>query len=148
MCFNRMTKEDSLVFPEFIMADDALNVVRKGDYCIICVVMGTKWSPCCRYTFDACMSVAAAEKYATSIKFLFVDQDKDRLFCRNESIPVGFPVTLTFVNGELAVFVQKDSFDNKGEKRRLVRQLSTKAVTSILDQAIEIRDQLLSVITV
>ena len=145
-----ITQED-LEIPDFISAEEMFDEIEKGEKRILVVIMGTMWSPVCRYTFHAALQVAKEEKYADFIRLLFIDQDKDVEFCFREGIPVGFPTLIIFDNKQIIPFLNEgQTFDpsSSDQRSRLIQQLNEKQLRSLFDGALDVRNEHTAAITV
>lgn len=137
-------QEEKVVFPEFSTIDAVFDDVKSEKKPIIVVIMGTKWSPPCRYTFVTAMEIMKEEKYQNLVQMMYIDQDADLHFCYSENIPVGFPTLLVFVNTYLVPFLEEgQSFDptKSDQKNRLIRQLNMKQLRAVLDGAIDVYEE-------
>lgn len=139
------TPPQQLVFPKFTTAKqifDFLNCeITEEEKPILFVVMGTKWSPPCRYTMDTALELIKDPAYDKLIELTFLDQDAELQFCFQENIPVGFPTLLVFVNHVVTTFLEAgQSFDptKQDQKNRLIRQLNMEQLKQVADEAIKI----------
>ena len=121
--------------------EDVLEYVKNGEKPIVYIVLGTQWSPPCKYTMQCVKECSEMEEYQENIEFFFVDQESDLEFCFDERIPVGFPVILLFVQGSMVQFLGRgQAFDlNRiDQSSRLVRQLNIQQAKKIADEALGI----------
>lgn len=129
---------DEIAFSDI---ETALEYVKSGEKPIVFIVLGTIWSPPCRYTMQCVAECAAMQEYRDNIEFFFVDEESDLEFCFEERIPVGFPVILLFVQQSIVQFLARgQGFDmNRVEQStRLVRQLNTQQARKIADEALDV----------
>ena len=138
-------QEEELISPEFVTMSDVFEAVKTDEKPIIVALLGTKWSPPCKYTFQTAMAIRKEGKYSELVKMMFVDQDEDVHFCFGENIPVGFPTLLVFVNKYLVEFTERvQSFDNTKKsdaKTRLIRQLNKHQMQAVLDCAVDVYEE-------
>jgi thiol-disulfide isomerase/thioredoxin len=108
------------------------------------VLLGTEWSPPCRYTLQTLQEVVAMKEYLDKIEAFFVDQEANFAFCYAENIPIGFPTIIVFVNGFIANFVADgQTYDpsRADQKTRLIRQLNKNQMLQIAEGAIAILEE-------
>jgi hypothetical protein len=137
------TVEAPFQCPEFLSMADVIERVRAETERIFFVVLGTTWSPMCRYTFQNLQRLLQEEQYSSKISALYVDQDAELKFCFPENIPVGFPTLLVFVNGYVVSFAgDSHAFDttSKDIKTRLIQQLNLRQFKIIAQGAMEVME--------
>lgn len=138
--------------PKFTKIDDVFKYVYEGEKPVILMLMGTIWSPICRYTFQALSEVVKDEEYKDLVQPFYVDQDDSIPFCYEENIPVGFPCLIPFSKSYIANFTpegrQFDPNDPNSSKNRLICQLNERQFKSIIDDMLLILDQKKDTITI
>ena len=129
--------------PSFVATQEAFDYVKSGKKPVVVMILGTIWSPQCRYTMKSLHELLMNQKYQAKIQEFYIDQDRELEFCFSEGIPVGFPTILVFVNSYLVPFVKEgSSFDPSkvDQKNRLISQCSKRMMKYILDNALEVLD--------
>ena len=133
---------------------DVFDYIKSNDKSakpIIVVLLGTNWSPICKYSFHALKELVDDPEYGPRVQPFFINQDshEDAKFCHSEDIPIGFPVLLIFVNSYLTRFTPRgSSFDpsHSEQKTRLVCQLNLTKLKKLVDGAIAILNEQASTI--
>lgn len=141
--------------PEFTNIDDVIKEISTNGKPVNIILLGTIWSPLCRYTFYALQQAMTAIENPDKVKAFYVDQDASVQFCFTEGIPIGFPTLIVFSTPnpdqieddeeakpyfiyfvpEGQVYDQTKSDQLKG---RLIRQLNQKQLMQIISEAIEV----------
>lgn len=141
--------------PEFTNIDDAIKEISSNGKPVNIILLGTIWSPPCRYTFYALQeALKGLEETKDKVTAFYVDQDASVQFCFTEGIPVGFPTIIVFstpnaeTSGDQEVKPYFIYFVPEGQvydqtkvdqlKPRLIRQLNQKQLRQIIDEAIEV----------
>ena len=139
--------------PTFQNINDVLDKVKSSGKPISIILMGTIWSPPCRYTFQSLMEVMKDNEISKNVTAFYVNQDESHQFCYTENIPIGFPTLIIFAapNTDLPDVLPSDPifilhFVPKGQvfdqnkldisKQRIVRQLNPKQIKEIIDEAL------------
>ena len=91
--------------PQFTDIGTVLEEVKTNKKHVNIILMGTIWSPPCRYTFNALQEVMKDPKIQETTMAYYVDQDASHDFCYGENIPIGFPTILIF---STFLFLYKD----------------------------------------
>ena len=139
--------------PPFEDINTVLTKVREVPKPVHIILLGTNWSPPCRYTFQALQEVMKDPKIQETTVAYYVDQDADQSFCHDENIPIGFPTTIVFSSKNPKfgdpqdddVFLlnfspqgMQDKNDEEMQKNRLIRQLSSEQFIDIINETIRI----------
>ncbi|EAY03523.1 hypothetical protein TVAG_368950 [Trichomonas vaginalis G3] len=140
--------------PQFTSIDDAIRQIQTGTKHVSIILLGTIWSPPCRYTFYALQEVMESLENNDEIQAFYVDQDASVQFCYTEGIPIGFPTIIVFALPNEEQMEEEDGkpyflffipegqvYDqNKSDqlKSRLIRQLNQKQLKHIIDESLEV----------
>ena len=120
-----------LSIPTFTDEPEAFQKIRTGNTKpILIMILGTIWSPPCRYTMQALTNVIQDA--------VFLNQEASLNLCFAEKILVGFPTIYVFVNSSLVPFVNEfDTSQSSKSNKPLVHQCNEKQIRQICDSAIE-----------
>lgn len=128
-----------LSIPTFTDEAEAFQKIRTGNTKpILIMILGTIWSPPCRYTMQALTNVIQEKKYSELVDAVFLNQEASLNLCFAEKILVGFPTIYVFVNSSLVPFVNEfDTSQSSKSNKPLVHQCNEKQIRQICDSAIE-----------
>ena len=137
--------------PTFHSIDQVLSEVRENGKPTNIILLGTIWSPPCRYTWQALSIVMKDPKIQETTQAYFVNQDAAHDFCYAENIPIGFPTTLIFSTPNpnlpdsqeesvcILRFYPKGQMQDQNKpdlgSNRLLRQLNPEQFRSIIEEA-------------